>query len=271
MSTRTTPHRRMLVAIDMEKYSRQVNPQQRESQATVVSALREAADLGGLNRPSWQTQATGDGELAVLPAHVDELAVITRFVPELDRLLREHNHSRLREAAVRLRVAVHVGLVHLDSANGWAGDAVVKVCRLVNAAPLKRALTMFPHAGAALIVSDEIYRDIVRQRYDGLRPERYGRIWVDDRDKEFGAPGWIYVPDENASSLAVPDSPLVESPPTTAAHGQLATNPVPRPSTPDGRLVGTLTAHGSAIAVGDHGQVSVESIGVPVAPSNGQQ
>jgi hypothetical protein len=201
------PERRLLISVDMERYSRRNNTQQYEAQEAFQRLLRQAATTVGLDRVSWKTQQAGDGELAILPADTREPRVIGRFVPELNRVTRAYNSSRLPVARVRLRVAVHQGLVHLDGANGYPGTSVVDVCRLCDAAPLKRALAAFPDAGVALIVSDGIYRDVVSNYPEELRPERFRRVEVDNQEKEFRASAWLCVLDEDMSALPIEPAP----------------------------------------------------------------
>lgn len=208
------PERRLLVSVDMERYSRRSNLAQYEAQQGFQQLLRAAAAAVGLDRVSWKTQQAGDGELAILPADVDEPRVIGRLVPELDRLVRRYNSSRLPDAKVRLRVALHHGMVHLDGANGFPGRAVNEACRLCDAVPLKETLAAFPDAGVALIVSAALYRDVVIEYPEELRPERFRRVEVHHADKDFREEAWIYVVDEDLSSLSSSKpSPPVDSGP----------------------------------------------------------
>ncbi|MEU1602877.1 hypothetical protein [Micromonospora matsumotoense] len=201
------PERRLLISVDMERYSRRSNLQQYDAQENFHTLLRAAAADVGLDRVAWTTQQAGDGELAILPRDVSESRVIGRFVPELNRQLRAFNSSRTAAGQVRLRVAVHQGLVHLDGANGFPGHAVVHVCRLCDAAPVRQALAAFPEAGVALVVSTEMYRDVVREYPEELRPERFRRIEVEHPEKEFREPAWLCVIDEDMSSWSPPDQP----------------------------------------------------------------
>jgi hypothetical protein len=198
------PERRLLISVDMERYSRRSNVQQYEAQRHFRELLHEAADAVGLDRVAWMTQQAGDGELAIVPRDVSESRVIGRFVPELNRRLRHHNSSRLPAARIRLRVAVHQGLVHLDGANGFPGNAVVFVCRLCDAEPVKKALAAFPDAGVALVVSTEIFRDVVTEYPEEMRPERFVRIEVAHPDKEFREDAWLCVVDEDLAAVTVP-------------------------------------------------------------------
>lgn len=193
------PERRLLIAVDMERYSRRGNRQQYEAQQAFQQMLHRAATAVGLDRVRWTTQQAGDGELAILPTDVREPLLIGRFVPELNRMLRDHNSSRLPVGRIRLRVSIHQGLVHLDGANGFPGNAVIEVCRLCEAKPLKQALARFPDAGVGLIVSSDIYRDVITEYPEELRPDRFRRVEVRHPDKEFREWAWICVVDEDLS------------------------------------------------------------------------
>ncbi len=194
-----SPERRVLVAADMQRYSRQSNLDQFHSQANYREVMQEAAQAVGLTRGAWNIQKTGDGEVSVLPANTPESTVIYGLVTELDRRLRDLNRPLADHAKVRLRLAVHNGLVHHDAANGFAGEAVVATARLVNAQTLKDALDHFRDAALGLIVSDAIYNDVVRHRYEGIRPERFCEVQVDE--KEFSGRAWIFIPDEDVTRM----------------------------------------------------------------------
>ena len=208
------PDRRLLISADMEGYSRRTNSLQHRAQATFQKVMGDATAELGLERVNWLIQRGGDGELAILPPGTSERLVISRLVPVVARLLRLHNEGLSPEARVRLRIAVHQGLVHLDGDNGYPGDAVVHVCRLVDAPAIKEALRRFQGAVAALIVSDHMYQDVVRH-YPDLRPEQFAPIVVELPEKRFSAQAWIYVPGENAtviSDAAGPDGPDPKQP-----------------------------------------------------------
>ncbi|MEV0131183.1 hypothetical protein AB0H83_22290 [Dactylosporangium sp. NPDC050688] len=252
MSEPAHPRRCVLVAVDMERYSPRDNLRQYRAQHLFREVMAEAVASIGLDRASWTTQQSGDGELAILPADTSELTVVADFVPALDRILREHNHSLLPEAKVRLRVAIHQGLVHLTGANGFPGEAVVEVSRLLDADPLRQALTTFPQASVALIVSRSIFQDVVRHGYRGLRPERFGHVRV--AVKQLTTDAWIGVPDEDVSGVVWDQPPPPE--PRLAAAQPAATEPAtatyqisgvttngPAVFGPGGTAIGTVHGH----------------------------
>jgi hypothetical protein len=255
MSMSTLPERRLLVAVDMEGYSQQGNLLQDRSQGTLRTVMDATVEELGFDRLNWITQPTGDGELAVLPAGAPEPTVVSRLVPRLDQRLREHNDGLSPEARVRLRVALHQGLVHIHGANGFPGEAVVTVCRLLDARPFKRALAAFVHAGAAAILSEEVFQDVVAQRYDGLRPERFRRVEVNRPDKGFRRHAWIWVPDEDVNQLADLEDPA--SPDQRKPKGS-ATQAAVGSYTADVR---GMTAKRSPVIFGHRGTVHVYEAG----------
>ncbi|MFV2088015.1 hypothetical protein [Micromonospora sp. LOL_021] len=228
------PDRRVLVAVDMESYSRRDNVLQYRAQLTFQEVMAAACSEVGFDRASWQIQQGGDGELAILPQGTSERAVLARLTPVLDRLLRETNRGLADKARIRLRVAVHEGPVHLDGANGFPSDAVVTVCRLVDSPQLKTALRQFPDAAVALIVSDRLYQDIVRQ-YQDLRLDHFQPVTARIADKGFEAAAWIYVPGESIPATgdrpdpqdSVPDQP--DDGPGDAGVNHRRPGPRPRP------------------------------------------
>lgn len=244
MSTDPVPSRRLLVSVDMQKYSRQSSPDQYAAQQTFQRVITEAVRAAGLDRSSWLTQAGGDSELAILPPDVPEARVVGQFTRQLDQLLRAANRRLLPAAKVRLRMAVHEGHVYLDGANGYPGDAINTVCRLRDARSLKQALDRFPTACLALIVSDPIYRDIVAQRLDGIREERFRKIAVQDPEKDFRLDAWMSVLDEDVTTIDLDESQGPESGPT-------APRPAPAPAEP-GKYVFHENLNKGQQAIGDN-------------------
>jgi hypothetical protein len=218
------PERRVVVSIDMESYSRRNNRLQHRAQQGFQQIMEEATAETSLNRASWKIQQGGDGELGILPPDTSERAVLG-LVPVLDQKLREYNDGLEPGARVRLRIAVHQGLVHLDGANGFPSEAIVGVSRLVDAPQLKQALRAFPGANAALIVSEGIYREVVEQ-YGDLRADQFVQVTASIPDKDFSAPAWIYVPGEDPGThpelSGGPPSPSTPStPPPTPSGSQV--------------------------------------------------
>ncbi|RKN22591.1 hypothetical protein D7147_08070 [Micromonospora musae] len=244
------PSRRLIMAVDMESYSRHDDAGQARVQTDFRHLMQRAAEQCGLQRTGWEIQPTGDGELALFPPGTSEPRVIADLVPAMDRILRDHNRDVAPHAKVRLRVAIHQGLV-TKTENGYAGSAVVAAARLVDADPLKDALKRFPQATVVMIVSSTIFREVVSQSYSGIRKERYGR--VDVRVKSFAEDAWIFVPDEDFNLAAPSPSRTYDASP--CGDAEEAPQPAP-PATSGSRFsFGTVTNHGPTV-FGDHARIA---------------
>lgn len=117
----------------------------------------------------------GDGMLVLLK-DVPKTWVITDVVPQL------------KNVGFPIRVAMHAGEVHRDK-RGYFGEAIDLTCRFVDAPQTKRALRL---SGATLVsvVSDDIYRSVVCQGYDGIDSRAFrplGRVRLGRRTHL----GWV--------------------------------------------------------------------------------
>ncbi|MGW5098385.1 hypothetical protein ACWEQ1_19905 [Streptomyces nodosus] len=241
------PHRRLCLAADVEQYSRLDTRRQSAVQSELVQILDEAAALTGLDRAAWTRQPQGDLEFAVLPEATPEDAVLGPFVHHLAVRLRDR-YDRPTAQRVRLRMAVDTGVV-TESALGHAGPAPVAVARYVNAPQLKTVLATLASADLAVIVSDQLYQDVVRSGRRDLDPAQYVRAHV--RVKEFGGYGWIRVPGHTPDDV----------------RSALAEAPEPKPSaeagTPSRTTLAQYVHQGAAVGRDVVGGLTV---GLPVSP-----
>jgi len=191
--------RRGLFGTDIEGYGRWSAAEQHEAQRVYEWAIRTAAGAAGLRREAWLRQAAGDGEFVVLPEGVHEPRLIAVFLTELAQRLHGHRGTGPR---VRLKVAVHHGLIHLNGATGYPGEGPVVVARLLDSTPVRELLSQWPEISLAAIVSEQVYRDVVVNRYEGLRPELFRCVWVTDRRKDFSAQAWLYAPEADVTGTA---------------------------------------------------------------------
>jgi hypothetical protein len=210
--------RRLIIAMDIEQYSRLPDFGQVHAQHTMSELLREAGQHGALERAQWNIQQQGDGELALLPPGIDEADVITTLMRQVSSGLHRYN----RQAAVRLRmrIAVHEGLTYLAD-SGFAGDAVNTACRLRDAKEAKDALRDTEN-DVILIVSERIYRDVIcgDDSYD-LPPASFRETEVIMADKGFRAHAFIYagrVTDARPTAEATPGE-AAAGPTTPATQG----------------------------------------------------
>ncbi|MFC9975067.1 hypothetical protein ACFVH6_29615 [Spirillospora sp. NPDC127200] len=165
---------RLLLAVDIQAYSRRNAREQLLAQRQLDSALQSAAAGVGLDRDRWLKQVGGDGELATLPEGVEAALVAGEFVVRLAAALREANQWAERGGAggepaprLRVRLALHHGTLTAGPF-GPAGDAPIVVQRLLDADPLRGLLVDDPGRDLAYIVSDTLYDDVVRTGFVSL-------------------------------------------------------------------------------------------------------
>ena len=168
---------RLLLAVDVEKYSTRDARGQLRAQTDLRNILSLAAQNVGLDRSLWYEQVSGDGELAVLPEDVDVSLVVGDFTRQLETVLGEFNRARSGGRRLRLRVALHHGTL-TPGPFGPAGDAPIVVSRLLNAKPLRRVLADQQHRDVALIVSQTLYQDVVRTGFCSLDPQDFQPVRV---------------------------------------------------------------------------------------------
>ncbi|SDF57048.1 hypothetical protein SAMN05216553_102114 [Lentzea fradiae] len=191
-------NRALCMTADAEGYGRRSDPEKAVVQEQLSEVLGRAAEQAGLARDTWQRQPKGDEELAVIPSAEFEPAVVDPFIAALDRELSVVNLGVPPSRRLRLRVALHHGVVH-PAALGFGGQGVVHVCRLVNGAAVKQALTAAPDSNLAVVLSPEVFDHVVRQGHTSLSPKDFREI--DVTNKEITAKGWLRVPGSDVHAL----------------------------------------------------------------------
>jgi hypothetical protein len=202
---------RVVVGFDIQRFSSRVPRRQVLLQRELDRMLDDAADAAGVSRKRWERRAEGDGEVAVLPADVDLLAVVRRFPSELDLQLTDHNEDHIEETRIRLRVAMHIDAI-TPGALGYAGPALVVLKRLLDSAPVRTALVEKPEANLALIISESFYQKSVLPELGGMRPRQFRKVQVDLPAKNFCQTAYVYA------------SPHFSTPPPEPRH--LSTPPL---------------------------------------------
>ncbi|MFL6141524.1 MAG: hypothetical protein ACJ72N_06610 [Labedaea sp.] len=193
LSSPVLPLHRAIVAVDVEGSTTRTNPAKAQLRHNMYDVLESALrECGIVEQHRDELVDRGDGVLVLVHPvdHLPKTLLLNVFIPALIQLVADHNAHQPNHW-FRLRSAVHAGEVHFDR-RGAFGEAIDITCRLLDAPELKVQLRQTT-APLVLVVSDDIYRSLVRHRYDG----------IDDRDFEpmvhvevAGNPhrGWVYVP-----------------------------------------------------------------------------
>lgn len=186
------PAVRLCIAADIEHYSRFTDVEAIRAQRRFNDVLRHARAHARLVERQVGVQESGDGQFAVLPPGIDESAVIPDLVTGLTMALRSANADLSRHARLRLRVAVHRGLL-TPGANGWIGNSAIAVHRLLDSDQLRTALTREPDADFVLAVGDTVFQDVLAHGYDGLMPHEFQETTVTIPAKRFTERAWIHI------------------------------------------------------------------------------
>lgn len=210
------PVPRSLVAVDIEGFSRRGDLEHVDLRDGLRKVCGEA--FAQISANGIYQEDRGDALLIVIGPDIPKPRLVSDLVRELDTALRHWNKSRLPQARMRLRVALHNGEVLLDG-NGLAGESVVALMRLVDADQLRQALITAPD-DLAVIVSDRMYHDAVVQGHRGMNPAEYREVRV--ALKGFSQPAWIRVPGLSADTdvpVVPPDAARPTAEPETGAPG----------------------------------------------------
>ena len=180
--------RRVLVSVDANGYGGPDSRRRYPVQERLSRILDAAAARAGLDRRRWHRHCGGDRELAVLPASEPEHIAVDAYVRELTMGLTDHNYDLMEGARIRVRMAVHHG-VAIPATNGFAGQGVAVVTRLVDCEPVRNALLAAPGASLVVVVSGQVFAETVARRHTTLSPRGFRKVQVRD-----GGDAWLYVP-----------------------------------------------------------------------------
>jgi hypothetical protein len=184
---------RTLLACDIAGSAGRGELRLQEIRGVLRAALGEALAVAGLDGRDFVQADTGDGLVLVAPAALPKAGLLVPLLPELAARLREHNGRAAEAGSLRLRVAVHAGEVRLGADGGVSGAPLETLARLLDAAPLRRALrdgtTGTP---VAAILSQHVYEETVGHGHAGLEADAFTAAEV--RVKAFAAPGWLWYP-----------------------------------------------------------------------------
>ena len=190
--------RRICVAYDIAGYSSRDLHGQFDAQTQLAAILAAACASANLSESDYGIQQQGDGGLALLPTggDVDDPRLLDSFLRTIDVELLEVNRFRARDKRLRLRVALHEGVVFAAD-HGYVGDAIVEVFRMCDATPTRESLVTNPDANMVIVVADRLYTDVFRYSLHGMPGEAFVRHTL--QVKSFSGDGWIYVPGGNAA------------------------------------------------------------------------
>lgn len=236
-----------ILAIDVRKFSRHDDTQQRTIVALLPEILRSAADrarLPGLWDGGQFTAFRGDGYLLGLPVSLVPAAV-DRYFDALQAELRTRSRElRADGIELRLRASLHLGPVSSFDAiltDSPTGQIMVQAGRMVDAAPVRALLD---HSDpdvtfVAAVVSESVMEHVVRAGLTARRPSEFVESPLQVDAKDYTGVGHLRVP--------VPSGELL-------AHGLLRAQSEPleppspgEPQDPTGSVTNTVTGHANDV------------------------
>ncbi|HEX2134204.1 MAG TPA: hypothetical protein VHH15_21890 [Actinophytocola sp.] len=196
------PRQRIIVAVDIEGSTDRTNFARAQLRHDMYDVLEDALGASGVTEDRREPLFDrGDGALALI--HSTDDVPITRlldtFAPVLNELLECHALAQ-PDRTFRLRAAVHTGVVHFDRRGTYGEDIDITV-RLLDDPQLKRRLRRT--AGPlVLVVSDHIYRSVIRHGYDGIDADTFEPLVRVEVARQ-NYLGWVQVPAESQPVGAV--------------------------------------------------------------------
>ncbi|MET8848517.1 hypothetical protein [Amycolatopsis sp. NPDC004625] len=249
---------RTMVLVDVEGYSAasRTLPHQLGTRAGMYAVVTEALAAAGVPMQACWHGDAGDGVVVLVPPEYPKAPLLEVLPEALVRAVRGHNSTSPTAARARLRLAVHAGEVAFDD-HGATSPTMVAAFRLLDAAPVREALTSSPGV-LAMIVSGLVFDEVVRNSTT-LDPATFRPVEV--TVKSFHDRAWIALPDHpypadpTVLTPRPPDAPA----PETAPAGHATTGPTAGPETharydgpgPRGvHIAGDVHGSGSGITIG---------------------
>lgn len=139
----------------------------------------------------------------MLAAPISPSVALDPFVANLATALRLHREASSEAHRMRLRVAIHTGLLHPEPDGVCTGGVLKECTRLLDAPVARWILDTVPSANLVVVVSQTLYDSVVSQGYT-VDPALFRRIRV--QVKETDEDAWAYVPGVGLPPVT-PDGP----------------------------------------------------------------
>jgi hypothetical protein len=188
-ASRTGFRLRLAFALDVVGYGARTVLQEQQVERRLrrlVDTALDKCDLK-LDPDIVEHRWTGDGINAVLPADIDPTVIMPLLIRSLASALGSDNAQSTDR--IRLRMSIGAGLIERN-ADGFSGQLIVDINRLVDSSALRLALTDST-GDLAVAISDHVYAMVVQPGYPGIPDGQFSRMTV--VAKEFSADAWLWL------------------------------------------------------------------------------
>jgi hypothetical protein len=179
------PYHRSIVAVDTAGSTRRTNAVKATLRHTMYEVFENALSAAGIEKTHHDPLVDcGDGILAIIHPIVPKTVLLDTVIPALGEQLTKQDD-------IQLRAVVHAGEVHYDH-RGCFGESLDLSFRLLDAPGLKQLLRESAEP-LAVVLSEDIYRTVVRHGYDRIDADRFAPL-VQTRVAGQSHRGWVRLP-----------------------------------------------------------------------------
>ncbi|MEU4619995.1 hypothetical protein AB0G04_08435 [Actinoplanes sp. NPDC023801] len=180
-----------IVATDVEKSGDRGDNLLLQMRTDLWRILTGTLTRQGIDVTTLTTLDDGDGYRFLLPASIPPHSLIEPFLGRLGIELRRHREAASAANRLRLRVAVHSGLLYRESGGSYTGTPLKDCARLLDAPAGRELLAGYPDADMVVLLSDAFHGDVIAGG-TSLDPAWFRRIPI--TVKEADRHGWAYLP-----------------------------------------------------------------------------
>jgi hypothetical protein len=210
INVRLEPQHHTIIATDVARSSSRNDALLVRMRRDLREILAGTLERQGLDPARLTRIDDGDGYRYLIPAAVaPPHAALDPFIGRLGIELRMHREAASEAHRLRLRVAVHSGLLYAEPDGACTGVPLKDCARLLDADAGRDLLTAHPEADLVLLVTEPFYREVVGSGAS-LDPNAFRPIRVSV--KETDRAGWAYLPG------VAPAAAAEQTPPVRAAE-----------------------------------------------------
>jgi len=181
--------RRLCVLANIDGYLNHGQADRADLAARLSDALNRTLGSAGVDPNGTWRQPRPGGEIALLPVGVDAPAVAPLLMRGLLAAL-QRDQGRSPRVALRLRAACARDTV-TQARSGYVGRAVLTVSRLLDSPAPGAALAADRAALLAVIVADDLYRDMIARADPSVPAGGFRWVSVEVPDQGWQGSGWV--------------------------------------------------------------------------------